>query len=80
MIYDKNLNLFQLVHKDDILKAKENINEIISTNKSLLTELRLKKSNNSKDYFKIQVRVIPLEITYLKSILLFSYENIEKII
>lgn len=80
MIYDKNLNLFQLVHKDDILKAKENINEIISTNKSLLTELRLKKSNNSEEYFKIQVRVIPLEITYLKSILLFSYENIEKII
>ncbi|MFA6708113.1 MAG: EAL domain-containing protein [Fusobacterium sp.] len=80
MIYDKNLNLFQLVHKDDILKAKENINEIISTNKSLLTELRLKKSNNSEEYFKIQVRVIPLEITQLKSILLFSYENIEKII
>lgn len=80
MIYDKNLNLFQLVHKEDILKAKENIDEIVSTNKSLLTELRLKKSNNSKEYFKIQVRVIPLEITQVKSILLFSYENIEKII
>jgi len=80
MIYDKNLNLFKLVHEDDIFRTKENINEIVSTNKGLLMELRLKNLNNLKDYFKIQVRVIPLEITQLKSILLFSYENVEKII
>ncbi|WP_163468909.1 EAL domain-containing protein [Fusobacterium sp. IOR10] len=80
MIYDKNLNLFKLVHEDDIFETKENLNEVVSTNKGLLTELRLKNLNNLNDYFKIQVRVIPLEITQLKSILLFSYENIEKVI
>lgn len=80
MIYDKNLNLFKLVHEDDIFETKENLNEVVSTNKGLLMELRLKNLNNLNDYFKIQVRVIPLEITQLKSILLFSYENIEKVI
>ncbi|MFK4785300.1 EAL domain-containing protein [Fusobacterium sp. MFO224] len=78
-IYNKELNILDLIHNDDREKMVEKLDEIFKTNRGFSMKLRAKDLNDLNKYFTSDIKIIPLKTTAIKLIFLISYENIKKI-
>ena len=79
IIYNKELNVLDLIHTQDKEDFTKKLDEVFEGNKQFSMELKAKDLNDLSTYFKSDIKVVPLITTATKLILLVSYENIEKI-
>lgn len=79
VIYNKELNVLDLIHKQNKEDFIKKLDEVFEGNKQFSMELKAKDLNDLSTYFKSDIKVVPLITTATKLILLVSYENIEKI-
>lgn len=79
LVYDKELNILDLIPKEEKDRFIIKLEEIYTTNRGFSMRLRAKDLNNLNNYFRAEVKIVPMKINGRKLILLVSYENIEKI-